>query len=626
MAVKLWQQWASNSWMRSPRRTCPSNLQSSTSSQGQNQWDRQGRCHGKDAIWVMSLSNEALDMLRDHWAVSAIGADDLKRADRLVNERLAQRAVGGQIAFSFLWSEDHDRLLERVALAFELAAIEGLEELSWPSGENLNLRDQATAASFRGFDIRRLLPVPAERHDRLFFVLQLSAVAYCGDRWSDLRRWYTENQEALKPPSVAETPWDRRLLYRLFDCWIRLFRKSGWDDLDRIREIITGLREDQERFEERRLQNSSPAEDRAIALRLAALYHWAKGTEILAHYMLDGQPANPFGYLEKHFDGATRAAMASGDAQHELILRWIHATARIMATNSLWWATRGISSRTTKFVRSLTLREHRAMFELLPPQRVALLEQGLLDQAKTAIVIALPTSGGKTLLAQFRILQALNQFDVEKGWVAYVAPTRALCAQITRGLRTDFDPIGLRVEQLTAAVEVDAFEEELLTETHQPFHILVSTPEKLSFVIRNKKVERRPLALVVMDEAHNLETKGRGLRIELLLATVKMDCSRANFLLLMPYVDGAESVAHSEDGLFAGQLLASHAICRRGRIGCAVASARRQRGPSHQLGHRALEAQRTDHRALLRFSRRKPVRWLASPFRDLDRDSEGFGA
>ena len=386
----------------------------------------------------MSLSKKALDALQNHWAVNAIGAADLTRAERLVSERLAQRAVGGQIAFSFSWTEDHDTLLERVALAFEMAAIEGLEELSRPSGEDMELRDQATAASFRAFDIRRLLPVPAERHDRLFFVLQLSAVANCGDRWPDLRRWYKENEQALKPPSVAGTPWDRRLLYRLFDCWVRLFRKRGWDDLDRIREIIAGLREDQKHFEEGRLENGSPAEDRAIALRLAALYHWAKGTEILARYMLQGQPANPFGSLEKHFDGAIRAATASGDAQHELILRWMHAAARIMVTNSLWWATRAVNSRTTSFVRSLTLREHRAMFELLPPQRAALLEQGLLDQAKTAIVIDLPTSGGKTLLAQFRILQALNQFDAEKGWVAYVAPTRALCAQITPGAKNGF--------------------------------------------------------------------------------------------------------------------------------------------------------------------------------------------
>ncbi len=491
----------------------------------------------------MTLSANAVEALKDHWAVSAIGADDLARAETLINEHLARRAVGRQIAFSFSSNESDDAFLERVALAFEMAAIEGLDELSRPSGENALLRDQATAASFRAFDIRRLLPIPTETHDRLFFVLELSAVSYCGDRWSDLRRWYRENAEALRAPSVAESSWDRRLLYRLFHCWVRLFRKNGWDDLDRIREIIAGLREDQTKFEEARLQNGSHAADRAIALRLAALYHWAKGTELVAHYMLQGQPANPFGLIDKHFEGAIGAATASGDAQHEIILRWLHATARIMVTNSLWWATRTVNSRTTDFVRSLTHREHQAMFELLPPQRAALLEQGLLDQAKTAIVVDMPTSGGKTLLAQFRILQALNQFDADSGWIAYVAPTRALSAQITRRLRKDFEPIGVRVEQLTAAVEIDAFEEEILAGSDQPFHVLVATPEKLSFVIRNKKVEDRPLALVVMDEAHNLETEGRGLRIELLLATVKRDCSQANFLLLMPYVEESESVA-----------------------------------------------------------------------------------
>ena len=491
----------------------------------------------------MRLSKKALDALRDHWAVSAISEDELARAERLVSQGLAQRAVGAQIAFSFSKVVEDDALLDRVAVAYEIAAIEGLEELSRPFGEDVELRDQAIAASFRAFAIRRLLPVPAETHDRLFFVLQLSALAYIGDRWTDLRRWYAENEVPIKPPSVARAKWDRRLLYRLFDCWIRMFRKRGWDDLDRIREIIAGLREDQKHFEQGRLQNGSPSEDIAIALRLAALYHWARGTEILARYVLQGEPFNPFALFDKHFEGAIRAATASGDAQHELILRWLHAAGRIMVTSSLWWATRTVNSRTSDFVRTLTRREHRAMFELLPPQRAALLDQGLLDQAKTAVVIDLPTSGGKTLLAQFRILQALNQFHADRGWVAYVAPTRALCAQITRGLRTDFEPIGLRIEQLTSAIEVDAFEEELLTAADRRFDILVATPEKLSLVIRNKKIEGRQLALVVMDEAHNIETKDRGLRIELFLATVKMDCPSANFLLLMPYVDGTEPVA-----------------------------------------------------------------------------------
>ena len=490
----------------------------------------------------MSLSTEAFKALEEHWAIQAIGTDALSRAVNLVKQRLVQRAVGKQIKFAFISDKQDESFLERVALAYELAAIEGLDELSRPSGIDDTLRDTTVAAAYRAFDIRQLFSVPEELPDRLFFILQISALAYCGDRWSDLRRWYKENGEKLTPPSVVDVSWDRRLLYRLFHCWIRLFRKKGWDDLDRIRETVAGLRVDQKIFEEQRLQNVTHAETRAIAFRLAALYHWAKGTEILARYMIQGEPTDPLGQIDKHFEAGIRAATASGDAQHEVILRWLHATGRVMITNSLWWATRTVNSRTSDFVRSLTRREHQAMFELLPPQRAALLEQGLLDQAKTAIVIDMPTSGGKTLLAQFRILQALNQFDAEKGWITYVTPTRALSAQITRRLRKDFESLGVRVEQLTAAVEVDAFEEQLLSDQKRPFDILVSTPEKLSLVIRNKKVGR-PLALVVMDEAQNLEAEGRGLRIELLLATVKRDCPQANFLLLMPYVEDSGTIA-----------------------------------------------------------------------------------
>ena len=491
----------------------------------------------------MTVSSVALDALQAHWALDAISTGDRDRAANLVNERLAKQAVGRQISFTFEMADTDDALLDRVALAFEMAAIEGLDALSRPSGGDATLRDQSAAAAYKAFDIRRLFPVPEATQERLFHVLHISALAYCGDRWSDLRRWYSENGAALRSPSIAEVEWDKRLLFRIFECWVRLFRKSGWDDLHGIHEIIAGLREDQKSLEAQRLQNGSQAADRAVALRLVALYHWAKGTEVLAEYMLQGGTQTIFAQIDKHFEAGIKAATASGDAQHEVILRWLHAAARVMVTSSLWWGTRTVNSRVSDFVRALTKREHQPMFELLPPQRAALLEQGLLDQAKTAIVVDMPTSGGKTLLAQFRILQALNQFNADHGWVAYVAPTRALSAQITRRLRRDFEPINIRVEQLSGAVEVDAFEEELLNDQAQPFGVLVATPEKLSLVIRNKKVPR-PLALVVMDEAHNIETESRGLRIEFLLATIKGDCPQANFLLLMPFVESSDTIAN----------------------------------------------------------------------------------
>jgi len=490
----------------------------------------------------MIINNESLQKVDTYWAVLAVGEDERDRGLKVANTRLVQKAVGKQMFIDFPENSLDDELLRRLAMAYEMAAIEGMSAILNPASNDDELRSQCVAGAWRAFELRRLFDLPEQGEERIFHILHLSALAYCGDRWSDLRRWYNENEQVIHVPSVADALWDRRLLYRLFECWIRLFRKKRWDDLDRIQEIIAGLRDDQRTYESGVLNNGSNAEDRGMALRLIALYHWAKGTELLAKYMLQGEPAGITSLLDKHFESAVDAATACGDVQLEVLLRWLHTASRQMVVGSIWWVLGNVNPHITKFVREVTKQQ--AMFELLPPQRAALQEQGLLDPASTAVVVELPTSGGKTLLAQFRMLQALNQFDAENGWVAYVAPTRALTAQITRRLRRDFEPIGVRVEQLTGAVEIDTFEEDLLTKDgrERGFDVLVSTPEKLQLVIRNKKIPR-PLALVVMDEAHNIEDEARGLRIELLLATIKRECSSANFLLLMPYVENAETLA-----------------------------------------------------------------------------------
>ena len=491
----------------------------------------------------MTVSEESIQKIDSHSALLAVGGDEKRRALEIIHTRLVKHAVGNQIAIEFDAKVCDDELLQRVSLAYEMAAIEGLDALLNPASGKDDLRSQCIAGASGAYEIRSQLPLVGSPENKILNILQISSLAYCGDRWSDLRRWYSENEAViLNVPSVANVEWDKRILYRLFDCWIRLFRKKRWDDLDQVREIISGLREDQKIFEAKTLNGCSNYKDQEMALRLIALYHWAKATEILAIYMLQGEPAGVATLLDKHFESSIESAIAGMDPRLEILLRWLHASSRQMVSASLWWVARAVNSRVTRFVKEITKQQ--AMFELLPPQKAALQEQGLLDQAATAVIVELPTSGGKTLLAQFRILQALNQFDLEKGWVAYVAPTKALTAQITRRLRKDFDPIGVRVEQLTGAVEIDAFEEDLLNKPSETsaFDVLVATPEKLQLVIRNKKVPR-PLALIVMDEAHNLEDETRGLRIELLLATIKRDYASANFLLLMPYVEKAETLA-----------------------------------------------------------------------------------
>ena len=492
----------------------------------------------------MSVSDSTLLLLESHWAVSSIPDARRQRALEVARYRLVQGAVGRQLILDFAERPDDQSNLERVAMAYEIAAIEGIDALLHPSADaaNKSLQDQAQAGAYRAYELIRALPIPTNNADRAFHILHRGALAYCSDQWTDLRRWLKENPETVSAPSVANAGWDERVLYRTYDCWIRLFRKNQWDDLDRVREIVAGLRVDQQQYEATLLDSAKQSGSDAVAYRLIALYHWTKATEQLAVYMLQGAPPAIDTELDQHFESARSAAQAATDASLDVLLRWLHIASRRMVASSIWWVARKVNSRVSLFVDQAAKR---SMFELLPPQRAALQEQGLLDQANQAIVVNLPTSGGKTVLAQFRMLQALNQFADDNGWIAYVAPTRALVSQVTRRLRTDFEPLGINVEYLSAAVDLDGCERVLLQEKEatNSFHVLVSTPEKLNLLIRNQIVQR-PLALVVMDEAHNIEDQDRGLRIELLLATIKRDCPRANYLLLMPHVPNAKDLAN----------------------------------------------------------------------------------
>lgn len=490
----------------------------------------------------MNVTENSLILIDSHWAVLSINKAERDRGKLVSDVKLVSKAIGNQLEINFQEQESDSDLLRRLSLSYEIAAIEGMNDFLNPLQGQKELVAQCASGAWRAFEILRLIDIPLNDIDKVHFILHLSALAYCGDRWSDLRRWYEENQSRISISIQSNTIWDRKILLCLYECWIRLYRKKCWVDLTEISDIINQLRNGQLEYEEQVLNTGSEVSDRVTAFRLIALYHWAKGTELLATYMLQGEPAGIVALIDKHFEASTSAASACGDSQLEVLLKWLHASSRQMVLGSTWWVARAVNSRVTKFVQEIT--HHQGMFELLPPQRAALLEKGLLDQAATAVVIDMPTSGGKTLLAQFRILQALNQFDADQGWVAYVAPTRALTAQLTRRLRRDFSPIGVRVEQLAGAVEIDTFEENMLSykgndNKDRSFDVLIATPEKLQLVIRNKKVPR-PLALVVMDEAQNIEDESRGMRIELLLATIKRECNTANFLLLMPYVEKPE--------------------------------------------------------------------------------------
>ena len=346
---------------------------------------------------------------------------------------------------------------------------------------------------------------------------------------------------------VIEHPrWDTTAELAVLDVWQLLIRKHGWADLDQLRQIIDQIREQQATNEPHYLKQHAEASD---GWKLVAAYHLLRAAEIVAEYTEHGSANalfDPVEQAELHFDRARDAATEASDADLLFLVSLLDLAARSLVERSIWRIVRGAGTRATAFVERLVSRANDKPFlDLLPPQHKALVDEGLMGTGRRSVVISLPTSAGKTLVAEFRILQALDSYEAQLGWVAYTAPTRALVNQMTARLRRDFAPLGIRVERFSPALEVDSVEAEILDASDDPFRVVVTTPEKLDLLLRGGWVSDlgRPLSLVIVDEAHNLGARGRGLKLELLLATINREERDASFLLMTPFIPNAAKIA-----------------------------------------------------------------------------------
>jgi superfamily II DNA/RNA helicase len=473
------------------------------------------------------------------WVTDALPQDTLDSARLLA----ARKLVFGALGVANGTGEDDGKLLF-AAETFELAALDLLESGASPV--------EVTQTSSEAFSLRRAQDLRIEGIESGLHLLRLGALGVLGDRGPDVVRLFREVSWPSLP--LSSDDWGQRTLATIIDAWLRLFRKDGWNDLQEVQRRILALRESQSQLEGSYLSNLEEINQlgtaRNAAWQLVTLYHLAKSAELLSLYLSQGNTGEGFDIreqLQAQFDAALIACSRAELVHWDSLARLLSYAAQRLVDNSIWTATRAVNSTVNSFVEQLVSHSaKRPIFELLPPQRQALREGGIRG-GERAVVVNLPTSSGKTFLAEFRILQALNQFEAQKGWVAYLAPTRALVNQVCARLRRDFSPLGIGVERVSPALEIDGLEANLLKDKADDtlFRVLVTTPEKLDLLIRGgwEAEIGRPLTLVVVDEAHNIADGERGIRLELLLATVNRECKNAQFLLLTPFIRNAAEVA-----------------------------------------------------------------------------------
>ncbi len=122
------------------------------------------------------------------------------------------------------------------------------------------------------------------------------------------------------------------------------------------------------------------------------------------------------------------------------------------------------------------------------------------------LVVSLPTSAGKTRIAELCILRCL----AGGRRVVFVTPLRALSAQTETTLQRTFGPLGKTISALYGSIGVSGFDEDAIRDRD----IVVATPEKLDFALRNDPSLLDDVGLLVFDEGHMIGPNEREVRYE----------------------------------------------------------------------------------------------------------------
>ncbi|SHN13897.1 Replicative superfamily II helicase [Pseudomonas asturiensis] len=198
-----------------------------------------------------------------------------------------------------------------------------------------------------------------------------------------------------------------------------------------------------------------------------------------------------------------------------------------------------------------TLANDRFIKEFWPGQRL-IGKLGVLRGASA--VMQMPTSAGKTKSAELIIRSAFLSGRAKLAII--VAPFRALCREITQGFMHTFEYDSVNVNELRDITNVDDDEQEflkfLLGEAYKGKYdhtIIVSTPEKLVYLLRHEPSLAEKIDLLIFDEGHQFDSGKRGVTYELLIASLKETIpSNTQKVLISAVMSNAETIGEWLNG------------------------------------------------------------------------------
>jgi hypothetical protein len=244
---------------------------------------------------------------------------------------------------------------------------------------------------------------------------------------------------------------------------------------------------------------------------------------------------------DKQLEDAIIVASAGSHPAWWWIIRLLRLMLRDLGNASLWQVLPSYfdpSSALTlgRYIRLLAFSK-RPVTELWTSQRAALPLS--LNEGNRGAVINLPTSSGKTRIAELTILQTLLSHPTAR--IFYLAPFRSLALEVEHTLTATFSWLGYGVSHLYGGSRVSSVDTELAAESA----IIIVTPEKARALYRASPELYENVKLLIIDEGHLIGADERYVRNELFIDHLRCiaHATNARVLLLSAVLPNPQELA-----------------------------------------------------------------------------------
>lgn len=397
----------------------------------------------------------------------------------------------------------------------------------------VNEYDNSKGILLEGYELLKVTYYSKQYHgelERIRMLAQLVASGVTCSKIAEVRMLLKEEWLDENYIKQFENPLERLYVSTIVAFLLSVRKLNGWNDITEIYFLKSEL--------DSVAQNMMPERETELYFVIGC-FNLEEAIEIYIDYIVSGKPAN----VEKTLIRKIFAARDSFNAinRHEdalLALLIMHAL-KEMIRNSLWASIEGVSQKLDEYLKMIVSPSNsKPIFDLWPSQKSAI-EQNLFDMTKSALVVQMPTSAGKSLLAKLYIVQTKSVYADAK--IAYLVPTRALVNQVKRDLKIEYEKLGYDVDIAIPFMDIDEIEDELLLKNTD---IIVTTPEKFDIMQRSNHPFVDKLRLVIVDEAHNIQDGERGAKLELLLAMLRKNDRNLKVLMLSPFMKNADEIAN----------------------------------------------------------------------------------